>query len=315
MSRNKLEKWGKQRKRRRDGACARSVNTLSYAWQKPADLSPLDEFLSGQAEGKAVETEGKVVPSPVVEEDAKVSTPLAFVLDIGCGDGSFPVSLGRAITENRDDVCWNRIGISPATHSVRVVGLEIQPDVVRVAERQIDDAGLARFVMVIRSNIKVDLDLVLERLGNAGSIKCVCVQFPDPHYHRKHAKRRILQTETVNTLAARLAIGCWVQVQSDVTALALEMATLLRGNPAFDEVLSFCDATSEDSSLAPLTAETVAALDAEEGVGMSLWGNDVISEREAYVRRSGKPVFRAIFRHNGYNGGGDVRGVNISATA
>lgn len=49
------------------------------------------------------------------------------------------------------------------------------------------------------------------------------VQYPDPHFKKRHHKRRIVQAELVETLAALLPTGATVFLQSDVLEVAEAM--------------------------------------------------------------------------------------------
>ena len=49
------------------------------------------------------------------------------------------------------------------------------------------------------------------------------IQFPDPWFKTRHAKRRVVQPELVAELASYLAIGGVVFVQSDMEFIAVEM--------------------------------------------------------------------------------------------
>jgi tRNA G46 methylase TrmB len=48
-------------------------------------------------------------------------------------------------------------------------------------------------------------------------------QYPDPHFKKRHHKRRIVQAELVETLAALLPTGATVFLQSDVLEVAEAM--------------------------------------------------------------------------------------------
>jgi tRNA (guanine-N7-)-methyltransferase len=61
----------------------------------------------------------------------------------------------------------------------------------------------------------------------------VTIQFPDPWFKRKHQKRRVVQPELIEDLAAALAPGGNVFMQSDVEEVAVEMRDRLAAHPAF----------------------------------------------------------------------------------
>jgi tRNA (guanine-N7-)-methyltransferase len=91
------------------------------------------------------------------------------------------------------------------------------------------------------------------------------IQFPDPWYKKKHAKRRMVKPELVATLARHLAPGGKVFIQTDVEFLAEEMFALFRENGAFKE---------SEINENPFPVKT---------------------ERERAVEEKGLPVYRRIF--------------------
>jgi tRNA (guanine-N7-)-methyltransferase len=55
----------------------------------------------------------------------------------------------------------------------------------------------------------------------------VTIQFPDPWFKKKHAKRRMVNEEVVETIARHLAPGGQVFVQTDIEFLAAESRSCL----------------------------------------------------------------------------------------
>lgn len=49
-----------------------------------------------------------------------------------------------------------------------------------------------------------------------GELALVSIQFPDPHFKKRHHKRRIVQPELVEAICRRLRPGGRVFMQSDV---------------------------------------------------------------------------------------------------
>eukprot|EP00976_Prorocentrum_cordatum_P097683 1191088-Prorocentrum_minimum.AAC.1 len=52
---------------------------------------------------------------------------------------------------------------------------------------------------------------------------CVSIQFPDPHFKKRHHKRRIVQPGLVDAVADVLSPGRKVFLQSDVREVAVAM--------------------------------------------------------------------------------------------
>ena len=73
-------------------------------------------------------------------------------------------------------------------------------------------------VHYVFANATVSLAGMLQ--GYPGQVEAFYVQFPDPHFKRRHRKRRILQPDTVRAMAAALRPGGLVFLQSDVLRAA-----------------------------------------------------------------------------------------------
>jgi len=69
----------------------------------------------------------------------------------------------------------------------------------------------------------------------AGVLQAVTIQFPDPWFKKKHAKRRMVNEEMVETIVRHLAPNGRVFVQTDIEFLADEMFELFRSDKRFLE--------------------------------------------------------------------------------
>ncbi|MBD2213933.1 tRNA (guanosine(46)-N7)-methyltransferase TrmB [Calothrix sp. FACHB-156] len=170
-------------------------------------------------------------------------------LDIGCARGRFLLNMAKIETE------WN------------FLGLEIREPLVVEANHLSADLGLTNLHYLF-CNVNKSLQPLLSSLP-PGILQRVTIQFPDPWFKTRHAKRRIVQPELVAELANYLAVGGVVFLQSDIESLALEMRNLFAENPVFQK------------------------LSAEEW----LTGNPlpVATEREIATQNKGEPVYRALF--------------------
>jgi tRNA (guanine-N7-)-methyltransferase len=101
----------------------------------------------------------------------------------------------------------------------------------------------------------------------------VTIQFPDPHFKARHAKRRVVTPELVTTLARFMPTGATVFLQSDVQTVLDEMRLQFR-----EQFEHF-----EDSQ------ESV-----EDYVPENILG--VPTEREISVLDKDLPVYRAVFK-------------------
>ncbi len=182
-------------------------------------------------------------PLKIDEMFADASRPL--LLDIGCARGRFLLRMAEAQPD------WNYLGV------------EIREPLVDEANRLADEAGLSN-VRYSFCNAMLWLDRLVAELPEM-RLQLVTIQFPDPWFKKKHAKRRMVNDEMVDTIAAHLTPGGRVFVQTDIEFLADEMFDLFRGDPRFAEI-----PVNEN----PFPVKT---------------------EREKAVEEKGLPVFRSEF--------------------
>jgi tRNA (guanine-N7-)-methyltransferase len=178
---------------------------------------------------------------------AKPNQPLH--LDIGCAKGQFLVNMAN-IEPN-----WNYLG------------LEIREPLVVEANKLRSELGFTNLYYLF-CNVNNSLQSLLSSLP-PGSLQRVTIQFPDPWFKTRHAKRRVVQPELVAELASYLAVGGVVFVQSDMEFIAVEMRDRFAANPAYQKV----------------------------GAGEWLAENPlpVPTEREIGTQKKGEPVYRALF--------------------
>jgi len=154
-------------------------------------------------------------PKPVDIESVFAEPERPLLLDIGCARGRFLLRMAEA------EPTWNYLGV------------EIREPLVGEANRLAEEAGLKN-VHYAFCNAMLWLDRLLEGIPE-GILKTVTIQFPDPWFKKKHAKRRMVNEEMVNTIAKHLAPGGRVFVQTDIEFLAEEMFTLFRDDVRFEE--------------------------------------------------------------------------------
>ncbi|MEH1796746.1 tRNA (guanosine(46)-N7)-methyltransferase TrmB [Nostoc sp.] len=178
---------------------------------------------------------------------AKPNQPLH--LDIGCAKGQFLLNMAK-IEPN-----WNYLG------------LEIREPLVVEANKLRFELGFTNLHYLF-CNVNNSLDSLLSSLP-PGSLQRVTIQFPDPWFKTRHAKRRVVQPEFVAELASYLAVGGVVFVQSDMEFIAVEMRDRFAANPAYQKV----------------------------GAGEWLAENPlpVPTEREIGTQKKGEPVYRVLF--------------------
>lgn len=154
-------------------------------------------------------------PKPVDIETMFADPERPLLLDIGCARGRFLLRMAEAEPK------WNYLGV------------EIREPLVNEANRLAAEAGFAN-VHYAFCNAMLWLDRLLEGIPD-GVLQNVTIQFPDPWFKKKHAKRRMVNEEMVETIARHLAPGGRVFVQTDIEFLANEMFTLFRNDDRFVE--------------------------------------------------------------------------------
>lgn len=174
---------------------------------------------------------------------AEAEKPL--FLDIGCARGRFLLRMAEADPE------WNYLGV------------EIREPLVEEANRLAGEAGLTNLRYAF-CNAMLWLDRLLDDIPE-GTLKMVTIQFPDPWFKKKHAKRRMVNEEMIDTIAKHLAPNGKVFVQTDIEFLAGEIFDLFRTDDRFTEV--------------PVSKEPFP----------------VKTEREKAVEDKGLPIYRAVW--------------------
>ncbi|NJL65392.1 MAG: tRNA (guanosine(46)-N7)-methyltransferase TrmB [Methylacidiphilales bacterium] len=177
----------------------------------------------------------------------KLNQPLH--LDIGCAKGKFVLQMAQ-LKPN-----WN------------FLGLEIREPLVVDANRIRDEYGLTN-LHYLYCNANNSLQPILSGIP-AGLLERVSIQFPDPWFKNRHAKRRVVQPELVAELAEYLVVGGIVFLQSDIKFVADEMRSRFFDNPRFKV----------------------------QGNGEWLAENplEIPTEREIGTQIKGEPVYRVVF--------------------
>jgi tRNA (guanine-N7-)-methyltransferase len=179
----------------------------------------------------------------------------SLFLDIGCSRGGFLVDIAK---QRPDDFNY--------------LGLEIRPVVVYHAQQRVEKHNLQGHLGFVGCNANVDLERLLTLADAKDNLKMVTLQFPDPHFKARHAKRRVVTPELVTALAKFMPSGATVFLQSDIQSVLDEMRLQFRDQPLF-----FRD--SLDSL--------------EEYMEENIFG--IPTEREISVLEKGLPVYRTTF--------------------
>lgn len=184
-------------------------------------------------------------PKPVDIETVFENPEHPLLLDIGCARGRFLLRMAQAESE------WNYLGV------------EIREPLVEEANRIAGEHDLKNLHYAF-CNAMLWLDKLIEGIPD-GILHAVTIQFPDPWFKKKHAKRRMVNKELVDTVASKLAPEAAVFVQTDIEFLAEEMFGLFRADDRLSE-------RKIDANPFP-----------------------VKTEREKAVEEKGLPVYRAVW--------------------
>lgn len=182
-------------------------------------------------------------PQPIDLKEIFEDASQALLLDIGCARGRFLLRMAEA------EPTWNYLGV------------EIREPLVIEANRLAVEANLTNLHYEF-CNAMLWLDRLLFEIPD-GVLRAVTIQFPDPWFKKKHAKRRMVNRELVESIAIKLAVGGEIFVQTDIEFLAEEMFELFRAHKSLTE-----------TKVKPLSVKT---------------------ERETAVEAKGLPVFRTMF--------------------
>nr|GMC71323.1 tRNA (guanine-N(7)-)-methyltransferase [Ipomoea batatas] len=130
-------------------------------------------------------------------------TSLPLVVDIGSGSGRFLMYLAKRNPESKN-----------------YLGLEIRPKLVTRAMYWVNELGL-RNIHFMFANATISFERIVSTYP--GPLALVSILCPDPHFKKKHHKRRVVQKPLAQSIVDRLARGGQVFIQSDVLEVALDM--------------------------------------------------------------------------------------------
>jgi len=158
----------------------------------------------------------RFTPKPIRIENVFANPNLPLHLDIGSARGRF--LLKTAAIEPQ----WNFLGV------------EIREPLVEEANRLAKENNLANLHYEF-CNASFALDELLANLP-ANLLQTVTIQFPDPWYKKKHAKRRMVTGDLVEMVVEHLKVSGKIFIQTDVDFLAQEMFAVFRENTKLREI-------------------------------------------------------------------------------
>lgn len=187
----------------------------------------------------------RFTPKPLAIADIFPHPERPLFLDLGCARGRFLLKMAE-LDRKRN-----------------FIGVEIREPLVGEANRLAGEAKLDNLHYEF-CNAMIALDKLLENLP-ARILETVTIQFPDPWFKKKHAKRRMVNEELVETVVRHLSKDGKIFVQTDIQFLADEMFAIFRNRGELTE-------TAIDVNPFPIK-----------------------TERENAVEEKALPVFRTIF--------------------
>ena len=230
-------------------------------------------------------------PAPVWGEafdDA--SRPLT--VDIGCAGGRFDLLYAKRNPERN------------------VLGVDIREPLVERGLSWGDASGVTGNAHFATCNATVSIGEWIKSYQESGAaVELVTILHPDPHFKKRHHKRRIVQERLVRSLAEALRPGSRVYLQSDVEELTEDMRDKFEryGEGCFDLDSELYDVeaarakAAEAASRPPEPNEN----DGDDDGWRSTWAHagwlpenpiGIPSEREVQTLGEGLPVFRVMLR-------------------
>ena len=157
----------------------------------------------------------RFVPEPFEIENVFANPDLPLLLDIGSARGLFLLKMAEVLPQ------WNFLGV------------EIREPLVEEANRLAVENNLTNLRYEF-CNASFALDKLLANLPT-NLLDTVTIQFPDPWFKKKHAKRRLISGDLVKTVVGHLKTSGTVFIQTDVDFLAGEMFSVFREKESLNE--------------------------------------------------------------------------------
>ena len=157
-----------------------------------------------------------IEPEPIDIDPVFANPDLPLHIDIGCARGRFLLRMAE-LEKSRN-----------------FLGIEIRKPLVDEANSLAAEAGLTNLHYHF-ANAMLWLGKLLEKIPD-GRIDVVTIQFPDPWFKKRHAKRRMVNKELVDAVVEKLAGDGKIFVQTDIEFLAEEMSELFCADQRLNEI-------------------------------------------------------------------------------
>ncbi|KAL4355325.1 hypothetical protein GQ457_06G016070 [Hibiscus cannabinus] len=201
------------------------------------------------------------VPAPVPDWSEVFKDPtLPLMVDIGSGSGRFLLWLAK---QNPD--------------SQNYLGLEIREKLVKRAEFWVKELALSN-IHFIFANAAVSFRQLVS--AYPGPLMLVSILCPDPHFKKRHQKRRVVQKPLVDSILTSLMPEGKIFIQSDVVEVAEDMRKQL---------------DAESSALQHIDMVDPSVLCDDEGW---LLNNPmgIRTEREIHAEFEGAKIYRRLYQ-------------------
>ncbi|KAK9742694.1 hypothetical protein RND81_03G191500 [Saponaria officinalis] len=187
---------------------------------------------------------------------------LPLMVDVGCGSGRFLLWLAKRNISHQN-----------------YLGLEIRGKLVKRANIWAMELGISNAHFIF-ANATVSFQQLVS--SYPGPLMLVSVLCPDPHFKKKHHKRRVLQKPLVDAIVNNLSSGGQVFMQSDVLEVAVDMRN------QFDSV----------SDLSHIDAINPSFICDHDGWLLSN-PMGIRTEREIHAELEDAKIYRRMYQKNG----------------
>ncbi|KAH0860610.1 hypothetical protein HID58_088871 [Brassica napus] len=208
-------------------------------------------------------------PAPVPAWEEVYKDPsLPLMVDIGSGSGRFLLWLAK---KNAD--------------SGNYLGLEIRQKLVKRANFWVNELGLSNAHFIF-ANAMVSFDHLIS--SYRGPLEFVSILCPDPHFKKRHHKRRVVQKPLVDSILKNLKPGGKVRVRLLINE---SLQQIFVQSDVLDVAQDMRDQLDEEAKV----LEHVDTVDTEEG-----WLREnpmgIRTEREIHAELEGARIYRRLYQ-------------------
>ncbi|XP_020596124.1 uncharacterized protein LOC110036102 isoform X2 [Phalaenopsis equestris] len=193
-------------------------------------------------------------------DDVFNDSKLPLMVDIGSGSGRFLIWLAKRFPDSRN-----------------CLGLEIRHKLVQRCQFWAKELSL-RNIHFLSCNATISFERLVS--SYPGPLAFVTILCPDPHFKKRHHKRRVLQKPLVDSILNNLITGGQVLMQSDVLQVAVDMRDQLDQQA---DVLKHIDAIDGSFSC-----------DEEGWLRHNPFG--IRTEREIHAELEGAKIYRRMYQ-------------------